>query len=152
MTLPANSKAFSEALPSEDAQRGAKQLLETLAAAKQGDTTLRAFPSDSTDGLTIDLHPTVSDALMGVLRLISQGDAVTLIPINKQLTTQQAADVLNVSRPYLIKLLDKNEIRYVKIGRHRRIEAKDIFEYKSKLSNLRASELDKLAKSDADLL
>lgn len=152
MTLPANSKAFSESLPSEDAQRVAKQLLTTLASAQQGEAVLRAFPSDNSEGLTIDLHPTVSDALMEVLRLISQGDAVTLIPINKQLTTQQAADILNVSRPYLIKLLEQDEIPYVKIGRHRRIEAKDVFEYKRKLSNQRANALGDLAKNDADLL
>jgi len=152
MTLPANSKAFSEALPSEDAQRVAKQLLSTLAAAQQGEATLRAYPSDNPEGLSIDLHPTVSDALMEVLRLISQGDAVTLIPINKQLTTQQAADVLNVSRPYLIKLLTNEEIPFVKVGRHRRIEAKDVFEYKEKMSVQRAKALEDLAKLDSNLI
>ena len=152
MTLPANSKAFSQSLPPQEAQEAANHLLEVLAKATQGKAELFAHPTEAGERVQIDLHPLVSDALMEVLRLIGSGDAVTLMPINKQLTTKQAADVLNVSRPYLIKLLEAGEIPYTKVGRHRRISAKDVFDFKDKNAAIRRSALDKLTESDADLL
>jgi len=151
MTLPATSKAFSEALPPQEAQKVANQLRRLLASAEQGDVELYAHPSGE-EKMKIELHPLVSDALMEVLRYIGSGDAVTLMPINKQLTTQQAADVLNVSRPYLIKLLDAEKIPYTTVGRHRRISAKDVFDFKAEKASIRRNALDEITQSDADLL
>jgi excisionase family DNA binding protein len=68
------------------------------------------------------------------------------------MTTQQAADILNVPRPYLIGLLEKGEIEYALVGRHRRVKAEDLLEYKNTRDSERASALDKLAKMDADLI
>ena len=151
MTLPATSKAFSEALPPEEAQNVANQLRKLLASAGQGEAELYAHPSGQ-EAIKIELHPLVSDALMEVLRHIGSGDAVTLIPINKMLTTQQAADVLNVSRPYFIRLLEEGKLPFTKVGRHRRIKAQDLFQYKDERSEKRAESLSDLAKSDIDLL
>jgi len=151
MTLPATSKAFSEALPPQEAQKVANQLRRLLASAGQGDVELYAHPTGE-EKTKIELHPLVSDALMEVLRYIGSGDAVTLIPINKMLTTQQAADILNVSRPYLIKLLENGELQFELVGRHRRIKAQDLFDYKELKASSRAKALQSLAKSDGELL
>jgi excisionase family DNA binding protein len=152
MTLPATSQPFTDKLPPEDVQVAANQLLNLLAQQKQGDAVLKAYPSDTQESFVIDLHPDISDVLMQVLRIVGSGKAATIVPINQQLTTQQAADILNVSRPYFIKLLQEKSIPFTKVGRHRRIEAEDVFRYKDEMMNRRDKALSDLAEMDADLL
>ena len=89
---------------------------------------------------------------MELLRHIGRGDAVTLVPVSQMLSKQQAADILNVSRPFLISLLDKGEIRHVHVGRHRRIKADDLFAYKKARDLKRGDALTQLAAMDAELL
>lgn len=89
--------------------------------------------------------------LMELLSQMGSGNAVTLIPIHKFLTTQEAADLLNVSRPYLIKLLEKDEIPFEKVGTHRRIKAEDLFKYTEKLQKSKKAALDELIKQAQEL-
>jgi excisionase family DNA binding protein len=91
------------------------------------------------------LIPSVAyELLIDILAQISQGNAVTLVPVQAELSTQQAANLLNVSRPYLIKLLESKKIPYRKIGKHRRILAKDLYQYKADIDAKRSQSLDKL--------
>jgi len=82
--------------------------------------------------------------LRAMVETLKNGNAITIIPMHKELTTQQAADILNVSRPYLIKLLDKGEIPFNKVGKHRRIAMQDLIEYKNKRDKVRKENLDEL--------
>lgn len=153
MTMPAIAQEIGDRLPSADERAAANQLRSILAAQATGEgeqklTLLREAGKTAEVILTSGL----SSLLMEVLRHIGRGDAVTLVPVSQMLTTQQAADILNVSRPFLISLLEKGDIRYVLVGRHRRIKAVELFAYKRRRDEERAAALSSLAASDADLI
>lgn len=89
--------------------------------------------------------------LIDILTQMAEGNAITLIPIHAELTTQEAANLLNVSRPYLIKLLDNNEIPYYKVGTHRRVLFADILKFKEKAQKESQKALDELTKQAQEL-
>lgn len=82
---------------------------------------------------------------------MSRGEAVSILPINKELTTQEAANLLNVSRPYLVQLLEQGELSYHKVGVRRKVLLKDVMEYKQKRDAESKHLLDELA-ADAQSL
>ena len=86
-----------------------------------------------------------------ILTQMSEGNTVTIMPLQVELTTQQAADLLNVSRPFLIRLLDGGKIPSHKVGTHRRIYAKDVLDYKRAIDAARTRSLNELAKQAQQL-
>ena len=150
MTLPASFQELGARLPSSQERAAANQLRKILAAQAAGETKLSVLE----DGrpAEIALTPALSSLLIDLLRHIGKGDAVTLVPVSQMLTTQQAADILNVSRPFLISLLDRGDIDYSMVGRHRRIKAETLFAYKRQRDEKRGKALEELAGMDGELL
>ena len=81
---------------------------------------------------------------MDILDAMAAGRGLTLIPENAELTTVQAAELLNVSRPFLIGLLEAGAIPYRRVGRHRRIRMEDAMAYRERIDRDRETVLDKL--------
>jgi excisionase family DNA binding protein len=98
-----------------------------------------------TDGEKIELPESIFLLLRQNVSHLLKGHAVTVVPLHKELTTQEAADLLNVSRPFLIGLLERGEIPYVTTGKHRRIRFSDLIEYKKRRDATRRQALDHLA-------
>jgi excisionase family DNA binding protein len=89
--------------------------------------------------------------LFDILDNMAQGKSITLIPSDTEVSTQQAADMLNVSRPHLVKLLEEGEIPFKKVGTHRRIDLKEIILYEKRLKDKRNEKLNFLAKQAQEL-
>lgn len=82
---------------------------------------------------------------------MAEGKSVTLFPSDAEISTQEAADLLNVSRPYVVSLLKKGDIPFTKVGTHRRILLSDIIAYDKQLQKNRNSKLNFLAKQAQEL-
>ena len=151
MSTPAR-KVFSERLPDKVESNNAEQLRQIVASQVKdsNEPTKLSLAVNDNDVRTVTLLPALTESLLEVLRLISSGRGFYMIPVEAQLTTQQAADLLNVSRPFLVKLLENNEIPFTKTGRHRRVRANDIFAYKQERDARRSEALSALARMDAD--
>ena len=116
-------------------------------------TASRALARASKDSLSVRLEngeelllPKAATRLLSHLLMeMGQGNAVTIIPIHAELTTQQAADYLNVSRPFFISLLESGAIAFHRVGTHRRVRFADLSQYKEQSDNQRRAALDALA-------
>jgi excisionase family DNA binding protein len=104
--------------------------------------SLRGSNGES-DELVLPGH--VLQILLDVLSEISQGNAISLIPYHQEISTQDAANLLNVSRPFLVRLLEDGEIPFRKVGAHRRVKLQDVLAFKEKTDNQRSLALDELA-------
>lgn len=109
-----------------------------------GDRLHLRVMEDEREAETIILPERACRLLLDVLSHMAEGNTVTLVPMHAELTTQQAADLLNVSRPFLIQRLDNGEIPYHRIGKHRRVRSKDLIVYKQRIDGQRHKVLDEL--------
>lgn len=119
---------------------------QILARYAKTDKPVKVRIAEDHNEQALELPAGAVSLLMDVLEAMAAGRGVTLIPENAELTTVQAADILNVSRPYLIKLLEENKIPHRKVGKHRRILMEDLMAYKARDDQERQAVLDELAR------
>ena len=148
-----NAPAIPKTLPSEEdialareSGRALSTVLQTRAETQQID-----FHDDKGAVRAVRIPTSALRLLLEVLTEIGQGNAVSIIPIHAELTTQEAADVLNVSRPFLVQLLEKGDMPFHKIGTHRRVLFKDLMDYRGRSQVNRKAALDELASRAAYL-
>ena len=142
--------------PDEEAAEQAAHAAELLQAYLKGHNDAAAslqlsLNDQQTDPEMIALPAPALDLLREILAELANGHAVTVAPARSELTTQQAADMLNVSRPYLVRLLDKGHIPFRRVGNRRRVMLTDILNYRSRDELHRQRLLDELAAEAEDL-
>lgn len=121
--------------------RTSKQLLSRYA---REDQSLTVQVTDADHDEPIELPAGAVTLLLDILGAMASGQGVTIIPEAAELTTMQAADILHVSRPFLIKLLEEGQIPYRRVGKHRRIRMEDVMNYKRAIDQQRETVLDQL--------
>lgn len=98
-----------------------------------------------------DLPEGIGHLVQSILREVAQGHAVQLVPVHAELRTQEAADLLGVSRPHLVKLLDEGKVASWKVGTHRRVKLQDLMTYRDQRDAERQQALQDLADLDQEL-
>lgn len=126
------------------------ELREQLArmAAQQGRAVARLV---GPDGIEAEVPASAFAALQAAVRDMAQGLTITLIPHDKELTTREAADILNVSRPFLVKLLDRGDIPSHRVGTHRRVRVEDVLAYREVRAARRREKLRELTELSEQL-
>lgn len=137
-------------LPSEADVEQARESSRTL--SKYADVDRVQLSLRGSNGETDDLvlPGNVLQILLDVLSEMSRGNAISLIPQHQELSTQEAANLLNVSRPFLVGLLEKGAIPFRKVGAHRRVLLTDIMSYREKTTRRRTQALDELTSLSQD--
>ena len=144
---------LDDRLPSIEEIQNANALRRILAAEiGEGEPVQLELVGEDGKASSITLMPAVARSLLELLRHVSQGRSVTLVPMDAMLTTQKAADLLNVSRPHLIKLIDQGVLGHEMVGKHRRLRAEDVLAYRNERTREREAALSELARHDADLI
>ncbi|MGH8909492.1 MAG: helix-turn-helix domain-containing protein [Egibacteraceae bacterium] len=129
--------------PEEEAQ------LAVLKAGLGGHRTPKLV---SSDGTQIELPPSVLRALHVIVEALAAGRTMTLLPYGKELTTQQAADLIRVSRQHLVDLLERGEIPHHRVGSHRRVNVEEVLAYRgARRQHARRARLDELTAASEEV-
>lgn len=138
---------------SEDsAERAAVQRLRTyFRGLDAGSTASRACELRDSSGRLLAVPAPLLEVLIQATEELARGGAVAVVPIARELTTQQAADLLNVSRQYLVRLVDDGKLPCVRTGSHRRLQLEDVLGFKAKRDRERADTLDELTRLHEEL-
>ena len=124
--------------------RTALRLLQPVSTAEPVETHV-SVRSPAGERVAVTLPSEAFRALLDVLSQMANGSAVTIVPMHAELTTQEAADFLNVSRPFLVGLLESRAIPHRKVGTHRRVLMSDLVAYKERDDAERRAVTDELA-------
>lgn len=142
----ARDRSLSERLPTRDEAEKAGQASAALArhVEKRGGLSLRI--GKGARAADVDLPPAVGRLVLDLLQFVADGQAVTLVPFGAELSTQQAAGMLNVSRPFVVKLIEDKQIPHHMVGTHRRVRAEDVLAYRQRRDRTRNAALTRLAR------
>ena len=144
--------AMPPTIPSEADAVLAKETSRVLAShIRNGDPMELRIPDDPSPEGMVKLPLSAARMLIRILEEMARGTAVTLIPVHAELTTQEAAEMLNISRPSLIQLLDEGKIDYRRVGTHRRVRFEGLMKYKRAAEAARRAALEELAAYDQEL-
>jgi len=124
------------------------QLRDFMAAKPVGERHHASLRSP--DGHQLEIPNSIYRVLVAAVAAMAQGNAVSIVPVHHELTTQQAAELLGVSRPHLVKLVDAGEIPHHKTGSHRRIYFEDLMRYRGLRDARRAEALRELTRKSAE--
>ena len=122
-----------------------EQIRELRRLVQQGGAKLVA-----PDGRQIEVPELVRDLLLAILKNLQAGKAISIVPEDQQLTTQRAADILGVSRPFLVGLLESGQIPFHMVGSHRRIYLRDLLDYKRQRDQARHEAINNMARAEME--
>lgn len=134
----------------ELARKSSQQFVKLLGKQQSPNFKLCVQADDESEEV-ISIPESAFRLLSDILTQMALGNAVTLMPVHTELTTQQAADILNVSRPFLINLVEQGKIPHRKVGTHRRIRFEDLMNYKQEIDKKRLLTLEELAREAQEL-
>ena len=137
-----------EPILARDEERPRIEQLEHLYDQQPSTASIRVVGAT---GEEIELPESVLALLRQAVQALARGDAVSIVPVQKELTTQQAAGLLNVSRQYLVRILDRGEIPFHKVGTHRRLAFGDVMTYKRRRDAERRHGFDALTQLSQEL-
>jgi excisionase family DNA binding protein len=132
-------------LPSPDAAQQAQEALRVLSGVRRKGRRSIEVRAAAGKSVSVSVPEEAFDLLLEILGHLANGAAVSIVPVHAELTTQQAAAMLNVSRPHVVKLLESRAIPYRLVGTHRRILVSDLLAYKKADDAHRKAILDELA-------
>jgi len=134
-------------VPSAEVTEEAKVALRafsSLPGRRTPSRTVQVGPEGEGRPVSATVPREAFDLFLEILGQMANGNAVTIVPVHAELTTQQAADLLNVSRPYLVGLLDEGKLPHRMVGAHRRVKAADLLAYQRRDEAERTKVLDEL--------
>jgi excisionase family DNA binding protein len=145
-----SSNAVTQLPTSQEAEE-AKITSRALSKYAHNERLRLKIANDNKESEDLILPGYALNLLLDILTEMSKGNAITVMPIHAELSTQEAAEILNVSRPHLVELLEQGKIPFRKVGTHRRVLAKDVFDYKQRIDADRLKTLDELAAQAQEL-
>ncbi|WP_232368941.1 helix-turn-helix domain-containing protein [Alteromonas sp. BL110] len=142
-----------QSLPTAEEIALAKLSSQELSAVLEINSEIQDFNVVGKDGEThqVKMPASAVKLMIEVLTQLGQGNSVNITPIHAELTTQEAADILNMSRPTLIKLLDSGDIPHSRTGNRRKVAFVDVMNYKQEIDAKRLAALDELTALDQEL-
>jgi len=146
MSAAENNNGLPDAESAALARESASELARLLAEKPEAERAQIRL-----DGADLIVPRQAVSLLRDILAQMAQGNAVTIVPTHAELSTQEAATILNVSRPFVVKLLERGEIPFRKAGTHRRIRYEDLMRYKARMDADSREAMDALAAQAQEL-